>query len=196
MEGDTYVSNIGQEKKNPDFVKIPNPSDSIKQVTSETSHVTFDLETGGLMRSSDILQISAVNRVMEFNTYITPTWQISKGSSAVTKLRVIYGQLHHDEKVGKTLSIKDALLQFTNFLKAIQSPGHNIKAFDLVFLFNNLVKCEILEGFLSTVIGFVDTLLVYMKEFPERDCYKQEVLMAELLHETYCPHNALEDVKA
>ena len=57
-EGDTYISNIGQEMKIPDIAQIPPPTENIKQVTGDVSYVVFDLETGGLMRTSDILQIS------------------------------------------------------------------------------------------------------------------------------------------
>ena len=98
-----------------------------------------------------------------------------------------------------TLSVKDALIGFMDFLKTIQNPvlvGHNIKTFDLIFLYKNLIKCELWKSLVSTVAGFIDTLLVFKKEFPKRGSYKQEVLMAELLHENYVAHNALDDVKA
>ena len=65
-----------------------------------------------------------------------------------------------------------------------------------MFMYNNLVKCQYWENFESIVIGFVDTFLVFKKEFPKRDSYKQDVLMQDLMHETYSVHNALDDVKA
>lgn len=58
------------------------------------------------------------------------------------------------------------------------------------------MKCQMWENFLSKVVGCVDTLHVFKKEFPRRGSYKQDVLMNELLHESYCAHNALDDVKA
>ena len=39
-------------------------------------------------------------------------------------------------------------------------------------------------------------LPVFKRGFPKRHSYKQEILMAELLHEPYAAHNALDDVKA
>ena len=169
-EGDTYISNIGQEKKIPDIAQIPPPTENIKQVTGDVSYVVFDLETGGLMRTSDILQISAVHNSKESNVYVTPTQHISKTASNVTKLTVINGQLHHKGNAVTTLGINDALQNFINFLKAIQKPvlvGQNIKTFDLIFLYNNLVKCELWESFLSVIVGFVDTLLAFKKELPK-----------------------------
>ena len=61
-------------------------------MTGNISYVVFDLETGCLARTSDILQISAVHESKEFNTYVTPTQPISKGASDVTKLTLVNGQ--------------------------------------------------------------------------------------------------------
>ena len=90
-EGDTYISNIGQEKKVPDIKEIPCAAEKEIQVTGNISYVVFDLETGGVARTSDILQISAVHESKEFNTYVTPTQPISKGASDVTKLTLVNG---------------------------------------------------------------------------------------------------------
>ena len=70
-EGATYLSNIGQEINNPDISQIPSAIDNVT-VTDTTTYVTFDLETEGLSRMSDILQISAVQGKLEFSKYITP----------------------------------------------------------------------------------------------------------------------------
>ena len=81
-EGDTYISNIGQEKEVPGIKEIPCAAEKEIQVTENISCVVFDLETGGLARTSDILQISAVHESKEFNnTCVTPTQSISKGAS-------------------------------------------------------------------------------------------------------------------
>ena len=171
----------------------------MKQVTGDVSYVIFNLETGGLARTFDILQISAIHNSKEFDMYVTPTQNISRAASDVTKLTVLNGQLFHRGNAVTTLSTKDALQGFIKFLTTIQKPvlvWHNIRTFDLIFLYNNLVKCELWESFLSAVVGFIDTLPVFKTEFPKRHSYKQEVLMAELLHESYSAHNALDDVKA
>ena len=48
-------------------------------VTDNTTYVTFDLETGGLSRMSDILQISVAQGKLEFSKYITPMQYYYKG---------------------------------------------------------------------------------------------------------------------
>ena len=58
------------------------------------------------------------------------------------------------------------------------------------------MKCEQWKKFCEVVVGFVDTLPVFKKEFPNRSSYKQDILVKNLLHETYSAHNALDDVKA
>ena len=68
-----------------------------------------------------------------------------------------------------TTSTKGALSDFITFSKGILNPvlvGHNIKSFDLLFLYNHLNRCQLWEVFLGIVAGFVDTLLVFKKEFP------------------------------
>ena len=135
----------------------------------------------------------------QFNKYVTPTQRISRRSTDVTKFTEVNGQLYHDGKAVNTISIKETLTEFINFLKTFPNPvfiGHNIKAFDLIFLYNNLVKYELWETFVSIVVGFVDTLLIFKKEFPKRKSYKQEVLLSELMDKTYSAHNVLNDVKA
>ena len=88
-------------------------------------------------------------------------------------------------------------MEFINFLKSIHKPvlvGHNIKTFDLMFLHHHLKRIN--ENILSVVTGFVDTKLVFKKEFPQQHSYTQANLMTDLLDESYAAHNSLDDVKA
>ena len=159
-EGDTYQTNIGQEKSIPDTAEIPKEHDITQVVVSGVSDVMFDLETGGLARTSDILQISAVCGNKEFNYYVTPTQPITKGSSKVTKLTVVNDQMCFDGKAVETIGINNVLSKFVGFLTDIEKPvlvGHNIKTFDLMFLHSYLIQNDYYEPFVSTVVGFVDT---------------------------------------
>ena len=174
-EGDTYVSNIGQEKDNPDITEIPSIVDVSLPVNGDVSYLTFDLETGGLSRESDILQISAIYSNLECNKYITPTQPISMGAPDITKLTAINGHLYFEGNPVDTVTTKETLLQFIKFLNKVDKPvlvSHNIEVFDLSFLHVNLVKFDLWDEFVSTVVGFVDTLLVFRKEFPKRSSYK------------------------
>ena len=59
-------------------MEIPSAVGNMGHVTGAVSHVIFDLETGGLSRISDILQISAVHGENQFNRYITPNTKYIK----------------------------------------------------------------------------------------------------------------------
>ena len=198
-EGDTYSSNIGQEKDVPDISEIPCVTSVCLPKDGNINYVMFDLETGGLARTSDIIQISAVCGKNEFNEYIFPTQPISKGASDVTHLSVANGKLCFKGNPVNTVVAKDGLVQFIAFLQAIQNPvlvRHNIKRFDLRLLHFHLNKYDLWKKFVSLVVGFVDTLAVFKKEYPKQSSYKQSNLMASLLNETYAAHNSLDDVKA
>ena len=65
-----------------------------------------------------------------------------------------------------------------------------------MFLYHHLNKYQLWNDFASIVVGFVDTKLVFKKEIPNQTSYTQVNLMKDLLQETYCAHNALDDVKA
>ena len=140
-EGATYVSNIGQEINNPDISQIPSAIDNVT-VTDNTTYVTFDLETGGLSRMSDILQISAVQGKLEFSKYITPMQCITREASNVTKLTAVNG-LFFDGISVETVTCEEGLHQFIAFLQDIEKPvlvGHNIKTFDLLLLHHHMIK--------------------------------------------------------
>ena len=197
-EGDTYASNIGQERKTPDISEIPSAANYLP-VTGDITYVTFDLETGGLSRTSDVIQISAIQGNLEFNKYITPTKPISKEASEVTKLTVKNGELHYDGIAVETLNCEEALGQFITFLQNIDKPvlvGHNIRTFDLLLLHHHMMKFSLWDQFLDKVCGFVDTLNVFKKEYPKRSSCNQSSLITDFMNETYAAHNALEDVKA
>ena len=198
-EGDTYVSNIGMEKEVPDLNEIPIAASGPIYSSDDVSYVTFDLETGGFSRTCDILQISAICTGVEFDRYICPEQPITEGASSVTKLTVKDGHLYFDGNLVETVTLKQALVEFINFLKGLNKPvlvGHNIKTFDLMFLHHHLNRINKWENFLSVVIGFVDTKLIFKKEFPQQHSYTQANLMSDLLHESYAAHNSLDDVKA
>ena len=148
-----------------------------KKFADEVSFVIFDLETGGLRYlEHDILQISAVCGDKEFNAYVEPTRPISREASNVNKLTHVKGQLHYKRNPVATISIMDALQQFMEFLQEIPKPilvGHYSKKFDLPFLRFYLKENDMWETFLSVVVGYVDTWIVFRQEFPNRTSYKQ-----------------------
>lgn len=46
--------------------------------------IMFDIETTGLSRDSDIVQLSAFDGITEFNVYIRPNQPISKYATAIS----------------------------------------------------------------------------------------------------------------
>ena len=171
-----------------------------KKFADEVSFVIFDLETGGLRYlEHDILQISAVCGDKEFDAYVEPTRPISREASNVNKLTHVNGQLHYKRNPVETIPIMDALQQFLEFLQEIPKPvlvGHYSKKFDLPFLKFYLKENDMWETFLSVVVGYIDTWIVFRQEFPNRTSYKQLDLVRSLLGEEYEAHSALEDVRA
>ena len=104
---------------NPDISEIPSAIDNVT-VTDNTTYVTFDLETEGLSRMSDILQISAVQGKLEFSKYITQMQCITREASNVTKLTAVNGQLFFDGIFVETVTCEEALHQFIAFLQDIE----------------------------------------------------------------------------
>ena len=80
--------------------------------------VVFDLETIGLARSSDIIQIAANTEKAEFQNYVTQRVVITPEASAVTRMTYCKGtnQLYLNGKEVEGVSVQEALLDFITFL--------------------------------------------------------------------------------
>ena len=185
------ITAINQTHKNLDSKKIE-------------SFVLFDMETGGKWHhEDDILQIVAKHGDQLFNVYIQPTKRVRFEVSLVNKLTAVnvddQMKLYHKGIPVGTVNCLDALLQFITFLEDIPNPvlvGHNIRGFDLRFLYVKLKEYGLWEKFTSVVPRFVDTLTAFKKEYPNQGSHTQAALVKEMLGETYEEHNCLEDVKA
>ncbi|XP_062590039.1 uncharacterized protein LOC134251653 [Saccostrea cucullata] len=177
-------------------------SQSVLEGNTNKSYMVFDLETTGLARTSDIVQIAAVCGEREFNMYLTPQSPISLDASAATGLTFVGGVLKHNGKKVDHKEPFEGLQQFVEFLKTVDCKpilvGHNIQCFDLPVLMNQLVKCKLLDSFASTVTGFIDTLQVSRKSFSKDDVkdFKQVTLVNTFIGKDYEAHNAIADVKA
>ena len=160
------------------------------------------LATDVSARTSDIIQLAAVGEDgEEFNTYVMPKKIISAGASQVTGLYMVGGQLEHHGVAVPTVSITDALKQFTDFLHKYEKPvlvGHNIKSFDCPIITSHMQASKLSQKFSSNIYGFIDTLSVSKKIFKKEDVgnYRQETLVNVLLQKKYDSHNAIEDVKS
>ena len=64
-------------------------------------------------------------------------------------------------------------------------------------LFNHLERVNLIQQFLSTTVGFLDTVAALNEQYPGRPSYKQEDLYSQFVSTyRYDAHNAIGDVKA
>lgn len=142
---------------NPEFSVIKF-SLTLLSVLSFLSDFTFVIAM-----TSDIIQIAAVSGGEEMNIYMTPTTEISIGTSATTGLTYVGGVLKHIGQAVSCVNPQDGLSQFITFIKKFSNPimvGHNIQSFDLPVLINQLSMYNLYTDFQETVYGFIDTLKV------------------------------------
>ncbi|GCC34945.1 hypothetical protein chiPu_0013422 [Chiloscyllium punctatum] len=163
--------------------------------------VFFDLETTGLGRYCDIVQLSAVTGEKVFNKYIVPNKPMSKGAEKVTGIQVIDGILYLRGKSQTTCSLQDAMTAFLKFLQSLDRPlliGHNIWRFDSPVILRAWKRLSMKDQFAGCVTGFLDTLWLAKEVIPRSDVssYRQCHLVQAIIGEDYEAHNAIEDVKS
>lgn len=195
-EGDTYKTELELAADTPDIFEIPDQS----KLNLHKPSVIFDLETTGLSRQSDIIQLAAISDSVSFNKYIHPRKTITTEASNITKLTVVEGELCYNGNVVEAVEINVALLDFIDYLKQFEQPiivGHNILAFDIPVLYNRLKEFGLASEFSNQISGCVDTLRLAKRKYPKNvvQNYRQETLVKCLLRKTYDAHSALEDVK-
>ncbi|XP_048514968.1 uncharacterized protein LOC125501888 [Athalia rosae] len=171
VEGVTYESNCAllsepaiqteEQVTCPDFVNDPN----------ENPVVFFDLETSGLDKNWDILQIAAKYDNDKFNTYVTPTQQIAASATAANGLINCHGDLmYHGIKVN-SVPIRLALVNLLEWLKSIGKKGylaaHNL-SFDGPRLIRMISKYSLIDDYSQVLCGFIDTLEVVRKTTNKR----------------------------
>ncbi|CAC5387962.1 unnamed protein product [Mytilus coruscus] len=118
-EGKTYESEIGMNEQNVDEIEIPGPPE-IKEFTDNilTAPIfIFDLETTGLQRTSDIIQLAAYSQNNKFSSYIMPNRAILNGASEVTKISVIGSQMYYNLQAVPSKLQNEAFTDFNDFVK-------------------------------------------------------------------------------
>ncbi|KAK0175023.1 hypothetical protein PV327_008808 [Microctonus hyperodae] len=202
-EGVMYKSNCGINSQEINLFSETSNYSQMRSLPDSTVIVYFDLETCGLYRSDCILQIAAVCDNFEFNVYITPTQKISSESTEITGLHSIGDELFLRNTKIISLSLKDALLAFLQFLKTRQRlhmrlVAHNAK-FDVSRLLKAIISCEMEKDF-SVITSFCDTLGIFRKTFSQRKgpgMFKLSTLASDILkiNDSHNFHEALYDVK-
>ncbi|CAG2241005.1 unnamed protein product [Mytilus edulis] len=136
--------------------------------------VFFDLETTGMGRNSDIIQIAAKSYSNNFNRYVVPRVDIQIEASKITGITYSHGtnKMYVRGQIVEPVSIHKALLDFIQFLKEQNQPivlGHNICNFDIPVIVNKLKEYNLFSTFAETVKGFIDTMKVARKYIPKHD---------------------------
>ena len=135
-EGVTYATGIEQVASIADITEIPQH----KEASNSDNLVFIDLETTGLGRDPDIIQLSAVSKDKELNRYICPNKPISPEASRVTGFTLRNGQLHLRGQPVRTVTMHQALVDLLEFTQSGSSVliGHNIRSYDIPILYRFL----------------------------------------------------------
>lgn len=171
----------------------------LKHVKDVGELVFFDLETTGFEMDCDIVQLSAMVGSKQFNQYVLPTKPIAWQASDITGITCKDGSLYHHKKKVEAVTQEKALQLFVNWLtsnKHVTLVAHNCYLFDSKRLLGVARRHGVEASLNSVVGGFIDTLPLFKKIYPNLENYKQVTVVANMLKETYEAHDALQDVKA
>lgn len=101
-------------------------------------------------------------------------------------------------KEGDAINIISGLTKFVEWMKNFSNVillAHNGSKFDFPVLMSTLHCLNMTDTLFPVVSGFIDSLSVYRKTFPEQQNYKQETPVKAVLNTSYAAHDATEDVK-
>ena len=199
-EGVTYSTAVATTH-HADYDDIPPaPAQLPQQRVSDVEKLVFcDLETGGLAKDADILQISGVHGDNKFDCYVKPTKQISPFASKVTGLTSLGQVLFLNGSPVPAYPLHDALQMFVDWLRDIGKcvlVGHNFRSFDFPRILRALQNVDLYDDFKLVCDGGIDTMPLFREAFPEEKKHSQEHLCKSLLGLQYGAHNALEDVES
>lgn len=166
--------------------------------TKNLTFVFFDLETGGFSRQKDILQIALKSEKKIMSVYLTPSKNIDAQASEVTGLTKNGRQLFLHGELVPTLVPKKAAAQVIEYLESFGTKviliAHNCD-FDSDRIVSLYKRLCMIEPFERVVQGFVDTLSLFRKKFPERKSHKLGDLAKDFLEvSTDNAHNAIFDI--
>lgn len=189
-EGEMYKSNMGLLDTSTSICDNDNciqvlTGDILSYESDDFAIVFFDIETGGLSPSDDILQISMKCRNISFTSFITPVRPINPASTKVTGLSKVHKKLFQYGKEVHTLPRKTVFVKILKYLHSLNKKcilvAHNC-SFDSLRLVLAIQELSLLEQYQKYVKGFSDSLALFRRKFPNRkNGYKLTTLATELL---------------
>ena len=96
------------------------------------------------------------------------------------------------------LNIRKALNRFMKWLGRFPNPvliAHNGREFDFKVLRSAVKNINKTENLDRRVCGYIDSIEVFRKTYPNQKSYKQEALVASILNITYEAHSAHGDAR-
>jgi len=150
-------------------------------------YVVFDLETTGTsVKSDDIIEISAVKAVAgvaidSFSTLVDPQRDIPAAASAINGIT--------DEMTAGAPHLEEALAEFLDFIGDFVLVGHNIRSFDLKFIYRDAVR---LFG-RQVTNDYIDTLHMARRCLPQLGRHRLTDVAAYFHIDTAGAHRALND---
>ncbi|KAL6106357.1 uncharacterized protein ACO6RY_10250 [Pungitius sinensis] len=164
-------------------------------MSDNRSIVFFDLETTGLNRGFEIIQLSAVcgNRV--FNAYILPTCEMPEDAEQVTRFTASDGALFHNGVPMSTVPLAEALASFLDFLRSSGGPvrlvSHSARDVRARVLRRDLQRLELLPQFEQVFSGFVDTCSLARRLRPGLERYGLRNLVQHFLGKSFDAYNVV-----
>lgn len=125
-----------------------------------------------------------------------PDTEISHGASLITGITVHNEQMYVAGQPVESVSIKQALTGFTEFLGKFEKVilvGHNFLSFDGPVLYKAVEKAGLNDQFWEKVVGIMDSLNVFKDVLTDRKSYKLQDLVRDVLQRDYEAHNAVSD---
>ncbi|XP_033218470.1 maternal protein exuperantia-1 [Belonocnema kinseyi] len=166
--------------------------------------VVFDIETTGLAKTDEIVQIAAACGDKSFDTYIVPKKNMSEAASGVTGIQIVKNEMLVNKKAVITVTPREGFISFLHFLKFMEKPcilvAHNGNSFDIPRILELAKSVNLMKEFMMFVKGACDSLHLFkcilIDRKKEKLSFKQSDLAIKYLdkHDVKNAHNALNDV--
>jgi len=147
--------------------------------------IFFDLETTGLGKNVDIIQIGAVRENgSTFSRTIFPPGEIQRGASEINGFTKSRGILYQNgREVENVVTPREGLIDFFNWVhdprKNVILIAHNCFRFDAPNLINNARRHRVqdLDGLCQIISEFGDSLTSFRDRYPRDRSHSMQTLM-------------------